>query len=370
MLPVVAGRRRTRRQILLYSVAAGAGRRAPWLLGYAGAIYGVTALIAGAALMVALAWRLRVARDGAPTRRPWQLFAFSILYLFALFAVLLVEGGLAACSAAARREGLVMHMDDKPERIVLTEEQQRSRRARSIAIALALGVLVILFYVVTLVKGPARAEPSAVTAREPIDERRTPQRTAPPPRPPGRGRLRRVRGGDGRRGLRGGAALQLVLPHHRIWRHHRRSRARRPRMSLERKIVVRFDANVAGGLPWRFEPEQNSVEVRIGDVVTVNYVVTNESARETVGQASYNVSPPTVGAYFSKINCFCFTEQRFKPGETARHAGGVLRRSRRWPRIPSRTTSTPSPCPTPCIRCASREPPRVGSRAALAPGRS
>src|SRR5215203_2210906 len=89
-----------------------------------------------------------------------------------------------------------------------------------------------------------------------------------------------------------------------------------PSNVLGRKIVVRFDANVTGGLPWRFEPEQNSVEVRIGDVVTVNYLVTNESARETVGQASYNVSPPTVGAYFSKINCFCFTEQRFKPGET------------------------------------------------------
>ena len=58
-----------------------------------------------------------------------------------------------------------------------------------------------------------------------------------------------------------------------------------------------------------------AIEVRIGDVVTVNYMVTNESARETVGQASYNVSPPTVGAYFSKINCFCFTEQRLKPGE-------------------------------------------------------
>jgi cytochrome c oxidase assembly protein subunit 11 len=89
-----------------------------------------------------------------------------------------------------------------------------------------------------------------------------------------------------------------------------------PAHSLARKVVVRFDANTTGGLPWRFEPEQNSVELRIGEVVTVNYVVTNESARETVGQASYNVSPPTVGAYFTKINCFCFTEQRFKPGET------------------------------------------------------
>ena len=49
---------------------------------------------------------------------------------------------------------------------------------------------------------------------------------------------------------------------------------------LDRKITVRFDANVLGGLPWRFEPEQSSVEVRIGDVVTVNYLVVNESARE------------------------------------------------------------------------------------------
>jgi cytochrome c oxidase assembly protein subunit 11 len=84
---------------------------------------------------------------------------------------------------------------------------------------------------------------------------------------------------------------------------------------LDRRIEVRFDANVMAGLPWRFEPEQTSIIARIGDVVTVNYVVVNESARETVGQASYNVSPPTVGAYFSKINCFCFTEQRLNPGE-------------------------------------------------------
>src|SRR5262245_9101338 len=88
-----------------------------------------------------------------------------------------------------------------------------------------------------------------------------------------------------------------------------------PDNMLDRRITVRFDSNVSGGLPWQFEPEQNSVVARIGDVVTVNYVVTNISARETVGQASYNVSPPTVGGYFTKINSFCFTEQRLKPGE-------------------------------------------------------
>jgi cytochrome c oxidase assembly protein subunit 11 len=88
-----------------------------------------------------------------------------------------------------------------------------------------------------------------------------------------------------------------------------------PEHALARKIVVRFDANVAGGLPWRFVPEQTTVEARIGEVVTVNYLAVNESARETVGNASYNVSPPTVGGYFHKINCFCFTEQRLAPGE-------------------------------------------------------
>jgi cytochrome c oxidase assembly protein subunit 11 len=88
-----------------------------------------------------------------------------------------------------------------------------------------------------------------------------------------------------------------------------------PARVLDRTITVRFDANVAGSLPWRFAPDQTSVKVKIGEVVTVGYTAVNESARETVGEASYNVSPPTAGAYFSKLNCFCFTEQRLKPGE-------------------------------------------------------
>jgi cytochrome c oxidase assembly protein subunit 11 len=88
-----------------------------------------------------------------------------------------------------------------------------------------------------------------------------------------------------------------------------------PSHAINRTVRVRFDANVAGGLPWAFEPERNSIEVRIGEVVTVNYRVANQSARDTAAIASYNVSPPTAGAYFSKINCFCFNEQRLKPGE-------------------------------------------------------
>jgi cytochrome c oxidase assembly protein subunit 11 len=84
---------------------------------------------------------------------------------------------------------------------------------------------------------------------------------------------------------------------------------------LARKVAIRFDSNVAPGLPWKFTPEQTEIEVKIGEVVTVFYTVTNQSARTTTGQAAYNVAPLTVGAYFQKINCFCFTEQTMAPGE-------------------------------------------------------
>jgi cytochrome c oxidase assembly protein subunit 11 len=88
-----------------------------------------------------------------------------------------------------------------------------------------------------------------------------------------------------------------------------------PTQVSDRTITVRFDANVGAGLPWRFEPERTSIEVRLGEVVTVYYTVTNLSARDTAGQAAYNVAPTTVGGYFDKINCFCFTEQHLAPGE-------------------------------------------------------
>jgi protoheme IX farnesyltransferase len=94
MLPVVAGMQETRRQILLYSAVLVPVGAAPWLLGYAHAIYGMTALLAGAA-MVALAWRVCSEGEGERGERAARrLFAFSIAYLFVLFAVLLVEDGL------------------------------------------------------------------------------------------------------------------------------------------------------------------------------------------------------------------------------------------------------------------------------------
>jgi len=89
-----------------------------------------------------------------------------------------------------------------------------------------------------------------------------------------------------------------------------------PSRQSARTITVRFDANVADGLPWLFEPESNTVDVHLGQVVTVYYKVVNQAAHVTVGQAGYNVSPPTAGIYFEKINCFCFTTQTMQPGET------------------------------------------------------
>lgn len=88
-----------------------------------------------------------------------------------------------------------------------------------------------------------------------------------------------------------------------------------PSSVLDRTITVRFDANVGPGLPWRFEPERKSIEVKLGEVVTVHYRITNEAARSITAQAVYNVTPLTVGAYFQKINCFCFTDQHLKAAE-------------------------------------------------------
>jgi heme o synthase len=93
MLPVVAGDAETRRQIVIYTIVLAPLGAAPWLLGFAGALYGAVAVAAGA-IMIALALRVRAERRGSGDVASRQLFAFSILYLFLLFAMLLVEQGL------------------------------------------------------------------------------------------------------------------------------------------------------------------------------------------------------------------------------------------------------------------------------------
>ena len=82
------------------------------------------------------------------------------------------------------------------------------------------------------------------------------------------------------------------------------------------QIGVRFDANTSSALPWKFEPVQETVKVHPGAQTKIFYRATNLVARPTTGQAVFNVSPASVGKYFSKIECFCFTEQTLKPGQS------------------------------------------------------
>ncbi|WP_099558725.1 cytochrome c oxidase assembly protein [Hartmannibacter diazotrophicus] len=84
---------------------------------------------------------------------------------------------------------------------------------------------------------------------------------------------------------------------------------------LDKTIEVRFDANVANGLPWSFKPEQRSVTVKIGETDTIFYKVKNLADHTVTASAVFNVTPDQTGAYFSKIACFCFTEQTLEAGE-------------------------------------------------------
>lgn len=85
---------------------------------------------------------------------------------------------------------------------------------------------------------------------------------------------------------------------------------------LDREVTVRFDANTGRGLPWEFVPVQRSMTVRIGESALAYYRATNLSDRTLTGMATYNVAPFKVAPYFSKIECFCFTEQVLEPGES------------------------------------------------------
>jgi cytochrome c oxidase assembly protein subunit 11 len=84
------------------------------------------------------------------------------------------------------------------------------------------------------------------------------------------------------------------------------------------QIRVDFDTNVAPHMPWKFAPEAPSDTVDIGARDMAFFTATNTSDHTITGTATYNVTPAQVGKYFTKIQCFCFTQQTLKPGETAR----------------------------------------------------
>ncbi len=85
-----------------------------------------------------------------------------------------------------------------------------------------------------------------------------------------------------------------------------------------KRITVAFDSNVSPKLPWKFRPEIERTSVDVGARDMEFFTATNTSNQTIKGTATYNVSPAQAGKYFTKIECFCFTEQVLKPGETVR----------------------------------------------------
>ena len=88
-----------------------------------------------------------------------------------------------------------------------------------------------------------------------------------------------------------------------------------PEKVLDRKLTIRFDANVRE-LPWKFTAEQTSQDIRIGETGLAFFKVTNNGDRPITGRAIYNVVPEAAGAYFQKLECFCFSDQTIPPKTT------------------------------------------------------
>jgi cytochrome c oxidase assembly protein subunit 11 len=85
---------------------------------------------------------------------------------------------------------------------------------------------------------------------------------------------------------------------------------------VERMVTVRFNADTARDMPWVFRPVQRQIEVKVGENHLAYYRAENRTSQTIVGTATFNVTPAKAGLYFSKIDCFCFTEQVLKPGES------------------------------------------------------
>ncbi|NVD28451.1 cytochrome c oxidase assembly protein [Parasphingorhabdus flavimaris] len=83
-------------------------------------------------------------------------------------------------------------------------------------------------------------------------------------------------------------------------------------------MSIRFDSNVNSALPWSFKPEQAVDRVSVGARDMAIFIATNESDQPVVGTATFNVTPLLAGKYFNKVQCFCFSEQMLKPGQTVR----------------------------------------------------
>jgi cytochrome c oxidase assembly protein subunit 11 len=85
---------------------------------------------------------------------------------------------------------------------------------------------------------------------------------------------------------------------------------------LDRTILIRFDGNVDGSLPWAFAPVQQTMDVKIGETALAFFKASNNSSVAVSGRAVFNVVPELAGRYFMKIECFCFKQQTLAAGQT------------------------------------------------------
>ena len=126
-----------------------------------------------------------------------------------------------------------------------------------------------------------------------------------------------------------------------------------PAQATENTVSVRFDANTSGSLDWSFHAVQTSMTVKVGEQNMAYYKATNISAKTLTGSAVFNVTPVQAGAYFNKIQCFCFTEQTLQPGQSVEMPVSRSSSTRTCSTMPMPRASRKSPCPIPSIRWTS-----------------
>lgn len=155
-----------------------------------------------------------------------------------------------------------------------------------------------------------------------------------------------------------------------------------PETALERTVTVRFDANVSPDLPWTFRPLERTMTVRIGEPALAFYEATNLTDAPLAGTASYNVAPHSAGAFFAKVQCFCFELQVLEPGERVempvsffvdpaivedREAGGVTVITLSYTMHPSALPDTRAEVAPGPVRLAAADAPSATPRAVGAP---
>ena len=284
MLPVTAGPAATRLQILIYTVLLLPVSLLPVLVGSSGLFYGVIAGVLGSGFLL---HALRLWQDGTQ-RSATKTFRFSILYLFGLFGALAADRLLTSSLAVWRDDGHG-RADTRSAPPPAAKEHRPRRRS---------------------------ASPGGAVLRDHHGQAQ---------------RQRRMTSKSGKKLITAFGAFGVILamvgltaasvPLYRLFcqvtGYGGTTQVAQEVVpgAVDRMIRVRFDAGIGDELPWRFQPVQREIEIPIGEETLAFYRAANLSDRPIVGSSTFNVTPHKAGPYFSKIACFCFTEQVLQPGE-------------------------------------------------------